>query len=104
VKLQQQLWDRTHGGAHLVGLRVDEQPDRHHERRQPRGELGGAFDRDVARALLVQHEAHRIGARGDRSVDIGLSGQAADLDAGTFVHHGNQSSSAGAFGTAKAGS
>jgi len=45
----------------------------------------------MARAFVVQHEAHGISPGTCGRIHIGLAGEAADLDARTVRIHGNQS-------------
>ena len=96
VEVQQHLRDGLQCAAHIGDAGVDEQPDRHHERREPSRQLDGAAQADPARAHFIQHKADRVGAGLHRGVNIGLAGQAADLDAGSLIHgkrrlQGNQS-------------
>src|SRR5262245_21022151 len=75
---------RLHALQHLRDLRrirVDEQRDRLHERRQRVANLHRALGREVARALRIEDEADGIGA-GFRRVDaVARARDAADLDA-----------------------
>ena len=63
-------------------------PHRRDEGRQTRGQRGGAVERHVPRAALVEDEADGVGAGVDGGVDVCLAGEAADLDAGAVGGHG----------------
>ena len=86
-RLLEQVRDRFDCGRNFRVARVDEEPDGHHERRQPVRQRGRTCETDISRALVVQHEADRVGPSLDGGVDIGLAGQPANLDACALVHH-----------------
>ena len=68
------------------GAALTNSPHRRDEGRQPARQRGGTVDVDAARAALVEDEPDRVGAGGDRGVDVGLAGDAADLDARALLH------------------
>ena len=91
MKLQQRLRHEGQGLGDFLLAGIDEKQYRCHEGRQPPGQLGRATGAHMAGAWGIQHEAQGIDPSGYRCIDIGLSGQAADLDAGAGDAHGSQS-------------
>jgi len=109
VKLEQGVGHRFARTLDVLGAGVDEQQHRGDERWQAKCQLSRALRRDVARALVLQHKAHRIRTGVGGRIHIGLSREAADLDSGAVGgrgqrHQGNQSKAEVRSGNAQASS
>ncbi|MDT4839685.1 hypothetical protein FQZ97_734810 [compost metagenome] len=91
MELQQGVGHFSATSLDVFRAGVDDQQHWRHEGRQVPSEFASTLGRDVARALVVQHEAHGIGAGVGGRVHIGLAREAADLDARAVSVHGNQS-------------
>jgi hypothetical protein len=61
MKLEQVQTAFATGPKHLILGRVDKDPSFHHEGRQLAGQGPRGLNRDVARTLVIEHEAQRVG-------------------------------------------
>jgi hypothetical protein len=85
VELQKIERHRIQDRAYVGNLRIDEQADLGHERRQRVGDFTRAADFDHARRAAPEIEADRVGAGVACGKPVGHARDAADLDAGACI-------------------
>ena len=89
MKLHASVWYACAGSYDIASGFVHKQQNRCDKRRQATRQLGGALQRDGARAWGVQHKADGVGTGLNGGIHVLLAGQAADLDAGAGGNEGH---------------